>query len=404
MSTRTYDLKYHDENGNYLFSFDTPLSFTYERTKNDIGTAEIVLPAELYSQEDFQCDYILEIHRENEDTGDLEFVTETAWFLRSAEFELDDECRENVTLTFLDNISLIDRRAIPWYSENIGDYPSHYLLPSDDIIKLIAYHNWGAGTTTPVTNHPNGPFLNAPPPPAQVLTAYGGDLTLRRFDILIEGYELLASAVESKHDWISALAAMKNVAKLAKNAGDNLWFDIVYIPSTNNILSSYQLNTWVGKRGQDKTASVFVGPEYGNMINATYTLDWSNEATVVFLAGAGQGAARTIGQAQNLDATASKPFYPIETVISNTEIDFQNAADSAAQIELQGRGVQRAVSGTLLSTFPTRLFEDVQYGDVVTVDWRDVAFPAEISSFKVEVTSDGEKITMPLNLLEEPFN
>jgi hypothetical protein len=323
MSLQQYELKYFTDTGGYVLSFEDVQAFQYSRVKNDVGIAVVEIPG-TYSMSLFENDYRLEIHRFNEQSGQHELQGDTCWFLVKAEKVLEDDGNSTITLTFQDTLGLVSRRIVAWHGKDIFNYPSIMLETFDDIISLIFFYNFGDGTISPTAANagigaftPSSPFSGNPGLQSWQLQVYSNDMVQRQFPIALQEPSSMSVATPNviRFDMETCLQAMQEVSNAASIEGENVWFDIVYSPASTTANETFTFKTWVGIRGQDRsagTARVTIGPEYGNISNASITKDWESHATIAYVGGNGDNDLRTMNSVTTGE-DVTKPFYPKET-------------------------------------------------------------------------------------------
>lgn len=403
MCLSNYELRYLDADGNYLFNLEKISSLKYGRSKNEEGIAVVELPGALYDFAQFDSDHRLEIYRTNPNTGNVDLQGETCWFLRQVELQVDGHCQETLTLTFYDTISLLKRRIIAWLGKDVANYPSVMLEPYDDIIKYIWYYNFGEGTIDPTAANsaftPSSPFASLPAISFWQTQVYDGVLTNRQMPITMQPPVGASSAAPTviKFDFENCLTAMQDVAENAALFGENIWFDIVYTPATTTSPALFDFKTWTGTRGIDRSVppnQIIIGPEYSNLVDATITKDWTDEVTIFYATGNGDNELKIMNSAtEGTDKT--KPFYPIEAVINSSNTDNASILVSDAQVALVESRATNTFSGTFISKPPTEFTKEFNYGDKVYIQFKNISQSVEVIEYEIEVTTDGERITIP---------
>lgn len=406
MAQAEYEFQYYNCQGVYQQSLEGIIEATFGREKNEVGSMEILLPAELYADSDFEIDGQILIYRLNELTNNFDLIGATKWFVRQIIYSIDQQCVENVQLILEDSMTLLKRRVIAYLQDDgLDNRPVGVnIIEVDDAMKTIVHYNYSDSVDgTPDANFPNFASYNpAFGVPGAVTTIYGS-VPLRDqhrpFTINIAAFESSGVTVTANYELITVLDALQNLGSLAKTQGQNVWFDMVY----NDVTDEFTFQTWVNRRGNDLTESKFVGPEFSNLINASYTIDATDSCDIVYVSGAGQQALKLIGAATE-GLNENKPFRPIECIVNNTQLDTQTAVDNQAAIEAANRRTEPIIEGEILNIPGTRLFSDMQYGDVISADWRGVQFPIELYQFSVNISAEGEDVELPFRQLLEPFN
>ncbi len=405
MSLQQYELKYFTSTGGYMLSFEDVQAFQYTRVKNDVGVAVVDIPG-TYPMSLFQSDYRLEVHRFNALTGQHELQGDTCWFLVKAEKLIEDDGNSTITLTFQDTIGLLARRIVAWHGKDIFNYPSIMLEAFDDIISLIFYYNFGDGTVSPTAANagigaftPSSLFSGNPGLQSWQLQVYNSDMVLRQFPITLQPPASLAVATPNviRFDMEDCLSAMQEVSNAAAIEGENVWFDVVYTPATTTSAEVFTFRTWVGIRGQDRSAGtsrVTIGPEYGNISNASITKDWESHATIAYVGGNGDNDLRTMNSVTTGEGLQN-PFYPKEIFVNASNSDNTAALIAEANAALFENRASITFGGTLVSRPPTEFGRDFNYGDLVFAEFEDVQEPVEVSEYQVVVDDGGEEITIP---------
>lgn len=410
MNLNTYEFRLFGCNGEFLTTLDTLISADFGRQKNEEGICEIILPP-IYDFDIFDKDCILEIWRHNPLTNNMQLVGETCWFLRKIRSCSQDDCAEEITLTFYDTINLLKRRFVAWTEvdpDPVGgyaaNYPSSLNLPPDLLIKRILYHNFIAvGITDDMgSGVPDyGTSVGLPRTPM--------DITLNDLTTPIGG----AAAIKHTFSKTNCLEAMKAVAN-AFEARDNreLWFDIIYTPSNNpTTIGELEFKVFYDQRGEDLSypnGAVF-GPEYNNFTESCIEFNWEEEVTRVYYVGEeedldldGIKEFFLLGFARDADAERCQ-FYEIDTIIkASGEQDDIDTLDTKALAELGKLRSKITLSGNILQIFGSQLFIDYNYGDKATVKYKNYLFNSTISKFSISIDESAEQITVPFESIFEP--
>lgn len=397
-----YDLRFYNQIGDRIGNLNAAIEFEYGRQKNDIGACSMLLPGDIYNDNIFHKDSILEIWRYDEATGNLSLVGKTIWLLRKIDRRLENGVK-TIELLFYDTIDILRRRVIPWYAIEpekafIDDYPSTFYQPLDDMLKMIFFHNFGAGAIDPTLNtqapvNSGGPVI---PPSVNPL--------VRPENIGLQPYTSSAPVARVDFAWKTVLEAMKDVVSIAETFNVSLWFDIEYIPGSERNIGTLEFKTWTGLRGQSLTNLIFFGAAYGNLEKISFVEDYTNEATIIYATGeedpqVDDGIAEILTVSVfNSAADSSGFFYPIEGVIP-AEGDVAGKdlelLESQARVELSNRSPVLTITGDIVQ-HGFYFFRDYQYGDLISAVWEDINFPAEITKFNVAISNEGEKITIPI--------
>ena len=414
MGQTNYKFRYYDCNGAFKFELTDVVSVEYSRKRNDLGICTVTLVGASYDVEDFDRDDRLEIYRFVR--GQAKLAGETCWFLRKYELQIDSECDTTITLTFYDTIHLLTRRYVAWSGKSTFSYVSHMGYQKlDTMLHLLMYFNYGAGTVNPALAAnslgvliPAGTFSATPAIASWQIEPYGttvADLVNRQFPIDLTNVSGDSTRTTTqKFEHLSVLEAMQNVSSYSDFEGEKVYFDIIYTPATANSVAKFTFQTWIDIRGADRTygpARYVVGPEYGNLTDATILRDWENEATVAYIAGSGEDEARLYSSASTLEQP-NCTFYPIEVFgTSNTgddAIPVHNSPDgiAAARVLLAEHSAVETLTGTIINNDSVDFFENIKPYDKVLAKFKDFEVKVYLDEYTVTIDDKGEEISIPL--------
>lgn len=408
----SYELRFLNRYGQYLFSLDNVSSLQYGRKKNDEGIAVVEFPAQAYDFSLFDKDAILEIYKVNPYTGKNELQGNTCWFLRKAELNIESENEENITLTFYDTMTILTRRRIAWAGYHAPNYPSIMLEKLDSIIALIAWYNFGGGTIDPAFANsgiggftPAGPFSSLPPIESWQFDEYGttiADLVNRQYPITIT-VPRGESALSNTHrfEFETCLKAMQDIAETAELQGESLWFDIEYTPATKTTDMQFIFKTWAGVRGVRRTTGLnrlVIGPEFKNMSDVSIIKDWTEEANIMYVGGNGEDEIKDMASV-SVDYIDS-PFYPIESYISENIGDGNGIHETqelinVGNIELAKKQRFLTLSGNIISKSPNEFGRDFFFGDILIGKFKTFERDVEVTEYTITVDENGEEVEIP---------
>lgn len=408
-----WTLKYFDRFGGYLF--DLPYeNFTLNRKKNDEGILTVQLPLGDLDFGLFECDYRIEVHKTNANTGVQSLWDNTCWFLRKIDLTVESSggnCLETLELQLFDATSLLRRRIVSWLSKDSPMYPSIILEDTSALLSAIFFYNFKEGVTDPALLNtffspaytPASPFDSSPAIDFWQLQVYSGNMNLRQMPIRMEVPQRCenGTSIEVNVSFENVLVAMQTIAEGSELNGQLVHFDIVYTPATQANPADFLFKVWCGIRGNDRcntgvTNRIILGPEYGNMANVTITKDYSDTANIVYVGGSGDNELREI----NSDFTTGcpSPFGNIEAFISanNTESVFSLLTE--AQTELVNRQPVIEVTGEYIAVPPTLFGVDFGPWDRVCFEYKDIQGAIDINEYTINVDSQGEQIDIPLTM------
>jgi hypothetical protein len=394
-----YTLKLFNRFGQFKTTLDLPLDFEFGRQKNEVGNASFLLPATLYSPSLFEQDDRIEIWKYDNLTQTDTLQADALWFLQK--LELRDK-EKTIELIFTDQNILFKRRYVTWYKvEGVG-YPSHFNDYTSNILNRIIYHNMGAGVSN------NMSFGAAGVPSA--ITTLG---TSKRIMPIIQNEGLVSNlgpALNIEFSWKEVLEALNIVAKAATiESGELVWFDLIYKPINfnSNVIGNMYFKTWIGSRGTQE--NITISPE--NVLNnGILTKDYTDIATVIYAIGTedppvDDDVENVQIQPYPTSYTQSNSFYEIEFVVSESgEAITPDTLASLAKATAFDKRPKSNIQGEIIQIPGLEFGRDYFYGDELKVDFYDEQFTAIISKFVVSVSKDEEKITIPLETIDDLIN
>lgn len=391
-----YTLKLFNKYGKYKTTLEIPLDFEFGRQKNDVGVASILLPASIYYPSLFSEGDMLEIWKYDSLANTDILQVNALWFLQKIELK---SAANTIELIFDDQNTLFKRRYIMWYKvEGLG-YPSHLLDYTSNILNRIIYHNYGEGVSDDMG-------FGAASVPATI-NALNPDN--RKMPILQpEGVSPNKGAiVEFECSKKRVLDALQDCAKTATVENKKLiWFDLVYKPISfnSNDIGILEFRTWIGNRG--KKEGLVITP--GNVLNdGILTVDFSEQATLVYAIGTedpqvDDGVENFQIQPYPTSYEKSSRFYEIETIVEeNGETVTLDTLAALAKSTIVEKRVKKNIQGTIIQIPGFEFGKDYFYGNELLVDFYGEQFTAVISKFTISVSSDGEKITVPLETIDD---
>ena len=415
-----YEIKIFDEDGISLGKLNDFSQFELSRTKNDVGTLNISLPAIHYNFEDFRNDYRVEVYRNNKLIGD------TCWFLKRKELSLTSG-ESTLVLTFADTIDILKRRVNAWFGCESPQCFGTIQATPENLLRFLAKSNFGSlvGASGEVTTDlpPDFGSISAGVVPAveyayrQIYGAAETDVLEKHRAIpslIIDGYSPINIATDlnvvQEISFVEVLSAMQDVANTAfatprEDLQHNIWFDIIYSPATPITEARFEFNAWAGVRGRDLRNTKFIGPNYGNLNNAVLTEDYTNKGDIAYVLTDGAETTSVIGSAI-LPVETNKYFYDLP--FGPTEIVTDFGQENADATVLEGEGLAtlgmlnkvRTLDGNIVNTKNFDFGTDYNYGDILTMSWGDILESVEIAEITISLDGNGvETITVPLSIL-----
>jgi hypothetical protein len=395
-----YELKLFSRDGNFLLAIPDALRIQAARVENDAGSFEIVLPPS-YPPRLFVGDNIFEIWR-SVDGNVFNLLGNTCWFIRRIRVGVDDDGVETTIVSGHDTTGLLDRRVVAWYGSDVAGFhgPGSKQAPAGQIIHELFTENFGVDVAGIDTNGTANDEITEPP--VGVANPIGftpvGSYTVDQRRMRRPAHTTIVSnlladvspIVTIQATFQNVLAVMKQVASSSEALGTPLVFDIDYTPAIGT-LGTFEFNTYVDYRGNDRRNSVVLGPDFGTMGATAIELDYTNVVTNSYVGGAGTGTARLIAGAVNQELLELSPFHPVESFVEATELTNQDHLIERAIVELNGFALRPTIEGTVIQTETMAFEREYFYGDIVSAQWRSLRIPVKIYSFSVTIEDGCEE-------------
>lgn len=189
----------------------------------------------------------------------------------------------------------------------------------------------------------------------------------------------------------SGNGVMSVLAKAAREAGTEVWYDIVpNVVSSNSI--TFQFQTKIGQPGQDVSNRVVFSQDRGNLRDPSLTYDYSEEENYIYAGGQGEGADRNIQQVYDSTRYGASIWARCEGFADARNQGANNSVREAGRAKLEEGRPKINFTATLLDTEGTRFGRDWDYGYKVKTKYKNVEFTSIIRAVSISVDANGEKI------------
>lgn len=274
-----------------------------------------------------------------------------------------DYTAETTTVTAYHATSLLQRRIVAYYAGTA--YSAKAAAAADNQIKAFVRENLGASISAA---NRIGAETQAD------LSAY-----------------LAVQADLGDGASLAAQDAYANLYDLVRDLADTSTEDGTYL--TAEIVapteSTLELRTYTGLRGVDHRAGtgnpVILSPEAGSLANARFTIDRSQEATVVIAAGSGEGTARTTATAIDTLRMGDSPLNRIEVFGDYTNIADAGALAAKADALLRQGRPQIEFAADVVETDGATRGVHYDLGDLVTALFRGQLYDCRLDVIGVTV-------------------
>lgn len=310
----------------------------YETRVNEVGVCHFRIPGYNinYTVEqaipDLQIGYIVEVwRRESEDSTES---NELVWcgIIRKLVYSGRDQ---DVIDVYAYHINwLLQTRHVLW-RENYPNRSKFENEEAETIMKTIVDYNIGPNATTG-----NGRLRN-------------GSVT----GFVLESDGANGNALYVKCEYANLLETCQDLAETG--GGD---FEVERYTTGGNL---WRFRWYTGQLGTDRTSSVIFSTNFGNVTEAEFTWDRSQEKTVTAVLGPGSGWGRTIDIFEGPDYNVTTANIETTTEGSNTDTYYER--QSLANADLDKKRQARTTIFTPITDAPFRFNREFFLGDLVTV-------------------------------------
>lgn len=358
-----YELWLTDDFGNRIAQLTTFLSLEASRVVNQMGFFNVTMPLS-FDINLIQPDRMVQLWRAPRG-GRLALWR--VYFIRKWEFSTIGS-DQLVSFGGPDVNDLLRRRIVAAFT---GSAESAKTDLADDMMKEIVTESLADGVApTPDTG-------------TRVWTdlSIAGDLGL--------GPSITKSFPFKKLLTTSGQGVLPNLAKAAKEAGTEVFFDIVPNVITSSS-SSFQFQTFTGQPGQDHTSRVVFAAIRNNMADPSLKYDYTEEENYIYSGGQGEEADREIVQVSDSDRYGISQWARIEGFADGRN-QTGDGVREAGRDKLNVGRPKRRFSARPLDVAGTRFGHDWDFGDKVTARYLDIEFETIIKAVSILVDENGNE-------------
>lgn len=311
----------------------------YVRSENDVGSLTIALPEKHYDRTMFYKDGLIEVWQ-SPAGGEPFLDTDTLWMIRRVQYKVTTS---QYVLTAYDLNHLLTRRAIDY---NAGNAFTEKLDNADNMGKEIINENFGAGATDTTRS----------------IAAY----------LTIDVGESLAPVIRQSISRQGVLKVLQNIAAASYQLGTYLTFDVICSrPPVAGVVLQLQFRSYTKQRGVDRTFAggnpLYLGPDFGNMVDVEIDEDFSDEYTRSILLGQGVGDLQAVQRVDDAARIGQSPFGLIEDLKSSSGALVAADLLAEAQANLRKGVSPPTITGTLINTAGIEYGIDWHWGDLLPV-------------------------------------
>lgn len=353
------------------FSYlDYLVDYEYALIANSIGLARVRMPAK-FNRGYVRLDNVLEIWRKHK----FEFCG----FLRAWSYG-DIDGVEYTDLYFLSPNYLLSGRIVEDYATDTKADMNDY---ADDMIKAIATDQLGGDADAD-----------------RDLTSVGGGVT-------ISGDLSAGETVAKAFAYRNVLEVCQEIASTSAQAGTRVYFEVVpVIDSAVTGELAFRLDTFTGQRGMDRSETsnnpVFIGREWGNLVNARVDHDHIDEIDYSYVLGQGDEATRELVEVSDTARIGESIWNRREGYKDARHVEYGNtdALTAEGNAHLDEYKPKFAFVGDVVET-PSFLYGiHWGFGDLVTAIYADIQVDALINKVMIRCDVTGqETITAELEVV-----
>jgi hypothetical protein len=356
-----YELWLTTDSGVRLAALDNFVSLSCGRLVNGVGKFSLQMPASFDDTLLTAPDRMLQVWRQP--TGGRLGLWRT-YFIRRWRFEMRGS-DEIVTVGGPDANDLLRRRIVAAYA---GSAQASKTDLADDMMKEVvtqAIANGVAPTPTAGTRVWSNLSIAAD-------LGDGPSITQSfPFHYLLTG---------------SNQGVLAILAKAAREAGDEVFFDIVpNVVSSNSI--TFQFQTFTGQPGQDVTSRVSFDQASGNMQNPSLEYDYEEEENYIYAAGQGEEADRNIQQVYDSVRYGASIWNRCEGFADARNQSTDNGVRESGRAKLEDGRPRIRFTAQPMDTAGTRFGIDWNFGDKAIARYRNREFDCIIRA--VVISKDG---------------
>jgi len=147
-------------------------------------------------------------------------------------------------------------------------------------------------------------------------------------------------------------------------------------------------SVYADQAGVDRRDQLSLSAAAGSLQELVIEDDWSDEATRVYVGGAGQKAARLVAQQTRADVADLGPFGLIEDWIDATNISTTAHLTTRSEAELQERVARTRYKAPIAFGADLRWGRDLSFGDRMYVDVDNLLVEGRITEYGISADSD----------------
>ncbi len=190
--------------------------------------------------------------------------------------------------------------------------------------------------------------------------------------------------------WRRLLEAIKEVAASSAEAGTDIYYDVI-----KNSAGKLELRTYSGQRGTDRSATVVLSTERGNLAEPKLTRSYVNAANRAIVGGTGQEIWRNVVEVPNTAQVNNSPWGYVKEHLHTCSAETIAAAIRYGDAYLSLNANKISLTGTPVDTPGTAYGTHYGWGDKISIEF--LGYVAAVRIDLVRVTVQGGKETVQLD-------
>ena len=353
-----WEIWINDPTGARMASIDHVIVNNLTRTLNGVGMFSVSFPLGYYEKY-LSLDSIIEIWY-NVAIPKRIFTG----FARSFTYGTEENGLEIVTVSGPETNDIL-RGAIVAYAA--GSPQAEKTDNADDMIKAIVRENRGS------------------------LAA--GIRNFTSLGLTVEPDLSLAPSQSKGFSRANVLETIQEICETSKQAGTDLFFDLVAIDNGNKI--NFDFRTFVGLRGNDHSSTgdnqIIFSSDDGNLANATLTIDYMDEVNYVYAGGQGEGFERLIVAVSDTVRIGKSIWNLREAFVDARDQETTAGITARANAALSSGRPFARLTGDLLDTPAARFAVEWDFGDKISVKKSGQIYDALVRAYRIGLDQDGRQ-------------
>lgn len=361
-----YQVRVYSTNGTLQAVFDDFRAATIEHRVNYASTLTLSLYELHYAVPFFTLDSLIEVRRQVPEAG-LAWYTEYIGFHRTPQRQITSDNQRIFTSYSRGLIDLLNRRSIRYYADTDGSAkgPGN----ADDVMKDYVRENAGDLATVANRRVTNGVTPG----------------------LAVEPYTHRAPSYEGAHAWKNLLTALRDIGE-----PNHVDFDVLWTGRTGWLFKTYYPFMGIDRRAGVGQEQVIFSPDFGNMLNPSYTQSRTDEVSSVLVLGPGEGPLRDTTLREDIIRKADSPWNLIEQDQDASNEDRLNALNAIGDGVLHDKRAAISLTFDVIQTPQATYGQHYKLGDLVTGRFSNIQTDVKIRAVTLNMSAPAESVRLEL--------